>query len=825
MADPLWNAKLRPVQDKVVLLISGLLNCSLLDALVAKNLLSDEDYESVRAMRKQSNTEAARELISLLKKKPSPTFDTFCKTLRGIEDGGVSRNAILKELQVTSCSALARDAATNPAAGGDGGDRANVGEASWSCKSSSVERDGEHQPSFPTRQLNKVERTDVVTTCTASSFSSAKKAKLDDKPLGRSSGISLSSRLVIEKLITIIEGRHDPQSVNELKSFLSTEKGFRSEQFFPSSSVLRFVAGREFKSAKEAAEWLSYLVWEKNKDVNVSSRHGAPPIHSACEWGNIFGVQWLVNNGATVNVKDKSERTPYYYACTSSTDALKKILFMEEHGYASLPTDIVFAAERSFSSSKEADEFFCHFVVEKGMNVNATDKVGDSPLHSACWFGSIFGVKWLAENKAALNKGDDSGITPFMRACQSRTDRLSKVRYLDEKGADYLAKDNFGRTALHYATYTSQCEEDVKEVIKYLIRRGIGIESVDQEEQTPLLHSYCLNPPSHVAIQQLIESGADVFAKNKSKETALHLAEKNDNTTMPIIDLLIEKIPLCHDSIPVDAWSDDSMLDVYRGQRYQCNNPADIISPSSLVILQCYCFYMANISYKMWKKLLKLVDDKKLECLIKMGVKKGHHCIDVILRWSSKAACKAEAKGFLDELKSMITKACIKKSPGVCLNWFYLDSSHLQQLEQDPAIYSSEEVNKKVKERNFKHLIFSTRPERETHSPVEDLVVLVSETSFSSAHEETVSNDLMKACAAVGGSKWEDIAIALGISLDERKYVRDLTCTDFSRMFMVLEFWKKQTVSPTVGQLLYWFNEFGINRRSIEEKLQQHCQY
>ena len=96
---------------------------------------------------------------------------------------------------------------------------------------------------------------------------------------------------------------------------------------------------------------------------------------------------------------------------------------------------------------------------------------------------------------------------------------------------------------------------------------------------------------------------------------------------------------------------------------------------------------------------------------------------------------------------------------------------------------------------------------------------------FFSAHEETVSNDLMKACAAVGGSKWEDIAIALGISLDERKYVRDLTCTDFSRMFMVLEFWKKQTVSPTVGQLLYWFNEFGINRRSIEEKLQQHCQY
>ena len=100
MADPLWIAKLRPIQDKVVPLIGGLLNGVLLDALVAASLLSDADYENVRAKRKQSDLEGARELISLLKKKPSPTFDTFCETLRRIEDGGVSRDAILKELQV-----------------------------------------------------------------------------------------------------------------------------------------------------------------------------------------------------------------------------------------------------------------------------------------------------------------------------------------------------------------------------------------------------------------------------------------------------------------------------------------------------------------------------------------------------------------------------------------------------------------------------------------------------------------------------------------------------------------------------------------------------
>ena len=30
---------------------------------------------------------------------------------------------------------------------------------------------------------------------------------------------------------------------------------------------------------------------------------GLRPLHCACEWGNIFGVEWLVSHGANVNVK------------------------------------------------------------------------------------------------------------------------------------------------------------------------------------------------------------------------------------------------------------------------------------------------------------------------------------------------------------------------------------------------------------------------------------------------------------------------------------------------------------------------------------------
>ena len=307
---------------------------------------------------------------------------------------------------------------------------------------------------------------------------------------------------------------------------------------------------------------------------------------------------------------------------------------------------------------------------------------------------------------------------------------------------------------------------------------------------------------------------------------------------------------LLHDSIPGDAWVKDSELNVYRGQRYECDDPVDIISPLSLVIFQSRCSQMANVNVnvrcKLWRDgviIGRIVNDKKVQCLIKMRVKNGRHFIDVIIRWSSTAACEVVAKEFLDELKEMITEACSETSPGVLLNWFYLDSSYLKQLREDPPIYSSSEVDRRVIDKTLNHILYATRPEGEDIScPIKDLVIFVSGTSLTSGmvefvrstlpfffrlvsfptDDESVSHELMRACAAVDGSKWEAIAINLGIELNDRKNIDAFTRPDyFCRMFKVLELWKKKAISPTVGQLLHQFNEIGISRKAIKDKFEQ----
>ena len=192
---------------------------------------------------------------------------------------------------------------------------------------------------------------------------------------------------------------------------------------------------------------------------------------------------------------------------------------------------------------------------------------------------------------------------------------------------------------------------------------------------------------------------------------------------------------LLNDKRPPDAWVKESTLDVYRGQRYECDKSVDIISPSSFVILQSRCSRMANVSHIMWKdgiKLIKIAGSKMIQCLITMSIKKGHHCIDVVLRWSNKDDCEAVAKEFLGEVKSMIATVCDERSPGVIVNWFYLDSSHLKQLNADPAIYSSREVDQKVRGSSLDHKILSFPPEGDKVCCIRDLVILAPEIEFPS---------------------------------------------------------------------------------------------
>ena len=80
-----------------------------------------------------------------------------------------------------------------------------------------------------------------------------------------------------------------------------------------------------------------------------------------------------------------------------------------------------------------------------------------------------------------------------------------------------------------------------------------------------------------------------------------------------------------------------------------------------------------------------------------------------------------------------------------------------------------------------------------------------------------MSEHLLKACAAVDEAQWEEMYFALGLSLNDYSDIERSASVDKIRRWKVLDQWKKQAKSPTVGRLLRLLKLAKISRSAIEK--------
>jgi ankyrin repeat protein len=132
--------------------------------------------------------------------------------------------------------------------------------------------------------------------------------------------------------------------------------------------------------------------------------------------------------------------------------------------------------ESLFLSVRRGNVAGAQSFLDQGVDVNARDKSGQTPLHNA---SSKEMAEFLIGRSADLNAKDVRGQTPLHRMVAAGMN--SPIETLIARGADINARDNAGQTPLHWAARRGN-----KDVLLLLLAGGADAKAKDKDGLTPL---------------------------------------------------------------------------------------------------------------------------------------------------------------------------------------------------------------------------------------------------------------------------------------------------------------------------------------------------
>ena len=157
------------------------------------------------------------------------------------------------------------------------------------------------------------------------------------------------------------------------------------------------------------------------------------------------------------------------------------------------------------------DAILAQQLIEQGVDVNAHDWKGDTPLHYVG--ASVETAQLLIERGANVNAPNNDGITPLHNIFGEKS--LAVMALLIERGADVNAATPEGITPLHFA-YNFPMGDGAA----LLISEGADVNARTTENVTPLYSALSFSE----VVAQLLKAGADPNIQNR-EGAAIHAVD------------------------------------------------------------------------------------------------------------------------------------------------------------------------------------------------------------------------------------------------------------------------------------------------------------
>jgi ankyrin repeat protein len=265
--------------------------------------------------------------------------------------------------------------------------------------------------------------------------------------------------------------------------------------------------------------------------VNVKDRLDTTPLHYAALYGSTESVRILLDRGADVKARNKSEATPLLYGSYN----FDKARLLVEKGSDVNAKSAAGMTPLLVAVSVHGNTATVRYLLEKGADFKAVvEPIGSDALQMAAMKGDAEMVRLLLKKGADPKQKDRAGFTAFMNAF-SDVDQ-ERVSVLLDAGSDVNAANTFAGAVkngpinlVHMTPLFLAGPDAPPATIKALLSAGAHLDEADQRKLTPLMSAILTDEPKLPCIRQLIDAGADVNAKDVNGESVLDWALKYKN--------------------------------------------------------------------------------------------------------------------------------------------------------------------------------------------------------------------------------------------------------------------------------------------------------
>jgi ankyrin repeat protein len=164
------------------------------------------------------------------------------------------------------------------------------------------------------------------------------------------------------------------------------------------------------------------VIMRAKVNARDKSANGISPLHAAVENGNLEMIQFLLDHGAKVNIRDSDKRTPLMMMDGDATEEILDLLV--RYGAKMQLADKEKNTVLHHLVQNTSNESLIAMLINLGVSVNAVNKSGQTALMLAAGNDNEESVKKLLESGADVNLLDREGRSAWDVAGTSEVRRM-----------------------------------------------------------------------------------------------------------------------------------------------------------------------------------------------------------------------------------------------------------------------------------------------------------------------------------------------------------------------------------------------------------------